>query len=107
MQVWRGVAGLAVAALIALPACGGDDDDNDDASASGADAPAATAPDPSGFDEYLGLTQDEAGAKAEAEGHPWRVVQVDGEDLPVTMDFVENRLNFSIEDGVVIEVTTG
>ena len=105
MHVSRGVAAVLVTALVALPACGGDDDDDDASAAS--DSTDQTAPDPSEFDEYLGLTVDEAGDKADEAGVPWRVVREDGEDLPVTMDFVEDRLNFSVENGEVVEVTTG
>ncbi len=107
MKVWRAVTGgVAVLALSVLPACGGDDDD-DDAAASSSDTTEASAEDSAEFAAYLGLTVEEAGAMAEDEGRPWRVVSEDGEDLPVTMDFVEDRLNFAVEDGVVVEVTTG
>jgi hypothetical protein len=109
MKVGRAVTGgLAVVALLVLPACGGDDDDDDGATASAdSTTTAETGEDSAEFAAYLGLTVEEAEAMAEDEGRPSRVVSEDGEDLPVTMDFVENRLNFTVEDGVVVEVTTG
>ncbi len=55
---------------------------------------------------YLGLTEEEAGDLAEEEGLEHRVINRDGEALVVTMDFRPNRLNFWVEDGVVIEVAT-
>ena len=59
------------------------------------------------LEAYIGLTIEDATAKAEEEGVPSRVVKVDGEDLAVTMDFIADRLNFVVEDGTVTEVTTG
>ena len=59
------------------------------------------------FDAYIGLTVAEATTKAEDEGRPARVVEEDGESLPVTMDFNEQRLNFVVVDGKVTEVSTG
>ena len=49
---------------------------------------------------------DEAAATALAEENGWvvRVVRLDGEDLAATMDYVTNRVNVAIENGVVTEV---
>ena len=59
------------------------------------------------FDDYIGLTRRGSDAKAEDDGRPSRVVEEDGEPLPVTMDFNEKRLNFIVVDGKVTKVTTG
>ncbi len=56
---------------------------------------------------YLGLTEQEASVKAKEAGLPWRVVEVDGESRPVTMDHRPDRLNFSLANGKVIRVTLG
>lgn len=56
---------------------------------------------------YVGMTLEEAEAAADARGLRHRVVEVDGEPRPVTMDYLEDRLNFSVADGVVIAVTNG
>lgn len=53
---------------------------------------------------YVGLTEEAALAKAAKANTPARVVERDGEALPVTMDYVFGRLNFSIKDGVVYKV---
>jgi hypothetical protein len=56
---------------------------------------------PTGVD-YIGLTEAEAGARAEAAGLTTRVVGVDGMDLVVTMDLRPDRLNLMLFDGVVV-----
>lgn len=38
---------------------------------------------------------------------PHRVIEVDGESRPVTMDFRPERLNFKVKAGIVTAVTTG
>lgn len=56
---------------------------------------------------YLGLPLKEAEALADKEGHPHRVLSIDGKSNPVTADFIPDRLNFEVEDGKVVKVTTG
>jgi len=69
----------------------------DDGTATSVDQAAAS-------DALVGL--DEAAATALAEENGWvvRVVRLDGEDLAATMDYVTNRVNVAIENGVVTEV---
>jgi hypothetical protein len=52
--------------------------------------------------EYIGLTEADADARAEAAGLTTRVVGVDGMDLAVTLDFRPDRLNLMLFDGVVV-----
>jgi hypothetical protein len=52
--------------------------------------------------EYIGLTEAQADARAEAAGLTTRVVGVDGMDLVVTMDLRPDRLNLMLFDGVVV-----
>lgn len=54
--------------------------------------------------DYIGLTEQAAFDQAERENKPHRVVERDGESLPVTMDYVTGRLNFYVRDGVVYRV---
>ena len=54
--------------------------------------------------DYIGLTETEALDKAKQNNVPARVVERDDEMLPVTMDFVEGRLNFSVKDGLVTSI---
>ncbi len=54
---------------------------------------------------YIGLTEEDALARAKDTNVPARVVERDGESLPVTMDYVVGRLNFAIKDGRVINVS--
>lgn len=54
--------------------------------------------------DYIGLSERQAFTKAEDEGRTVRVVAREGESLPVTMDFVDGRLNLTIQNGVVHRV---
>jgi len=56
---------------------------------------------PTGVD-YIGLTEAEADARAQAAGLTTRVVGVDGMDLAVTMDLRPDRLNLMLFDRVVV-----
>ncbi len=58
-------------------------------------------------DSYVGLTIDEATAKADGEGRQWRIGREDGERFFLTEDFVETRLTFEVDDGIVTVVVTG
>lgn len=91
---------VVVALMIPLAACGSDDDSSNESATEG--SVAADVPD------VVGETVDDATATLEAADMTLRVVQRDGEDLPATMDFVENRVNVAVEtqdDGT--EVVTG
>ena len=50
---------------------------------------------------YVGLSEEDALAKAKSENKPARVVERNGEALPVTMDFVVGRLNLTVNNGKV------
>ena len=56
---------------------------------------------------YVGLTKKEAIAKAEASDTPWRITREDKETFMVTQDFVEDRVNFEIDNGTVTKATNG
>lgn len=99
--------------VIGGAACGGDDDD--DASSAATTTSSAVTTTTAGSDSgtsaeftgYIGLTVADATAKADDDNRASRVVEEDGESLPVTMDFDETRLNFTVVDGKVTKVTTG
>ncbi len=55
----------------------------------------------------VGLPVKKARAAAENEGYDFRVVSVDGQSKPVTMDYRPQRLNATVVDGVVTEVSVG
>jgi len=56
---------------------------------------------------YVGLTLEQAKEKAVMYGLNPRVVEVDGKPLMLTMELVNNRVNFRIRNGVVIEAYAG
>ncbi len=58
-------------------------------------------------DSLVGHKLDEVQAALEAAGIRFRVVERDGEPLPATMDYLPERLNFKIKDGVIVGVTKG
>lgn len=55
-------------------------------------------------DTYVGLSEKQALAKADEEKTAARVVERDGEALPVTMDFSFGRHNLYIKNGQVYKV---
>ena len=91
-----------IAMALGISSCG-DDDSSDDTTAE--ETVAADVPD------VLGDSVEDATATLEEAGLTLRVVRRDGEDLAVTMDFVEDRVNVAVEtqdDGseVVTEVVS-
>lgn len=52
----------------------------------------------------VGLTLDDATAAAEANGWMVRVSTLDGQAQPLTMDFLANRVNLSVQGGNVIGI---
>lgn len=64
----------------------------------------AQVPKSSNGDEYVGLAEQAALDKAKADSKAARVVERDGEALPVTMDYAPGRLNLYIKDGKVDKV---
>ena len=99
----RALLAVSVLAMtLAISACG-DDDSSDDAATD--ETVAVNVPD------VIGDSVEEATATLEEAGFTLRVVQRDGEDLPGTADFLENRVNVAVEtqdDGteVVTEVVS-
>lgn len=60
--------------------------------------------DPLAIAQFLGLPLEEAIALARQEGRPWRVI------LPgyfYTLEYLENRVNFRVTNGIVTDVTRG
>ena len=114
--------------LVLLSACGATDDQPTTAGSPAAPSPTAddsdnspnpclgsaggNTPDDPRSDEqmteqYLGLTEQEAGALAKDEGHTIRVAGRDGECFAMTMDYREDRVNIYLEDDTVTAATRG
>lgn len=55
----------------------------------------------------IGLTEDEAMVVAKNEGWEFRIAARDGEQYMLTTDYVTNRVNVTIVEGAVTEVTVG
>jgi hypothetical protein len=55
----------------------------------------------------VGLTEDEAMKIAQSEGWEFRVAARDGEQYMLTTDYVMNRVNVTLVEGTVTEVTVG
>ena len=58
-------------------------------------------------DELVGMNEDQAIETAESNGWTWRIAMRDGESFPLTMDFRSDRVNFTIENGVVTAIVVG
>ena len=54
---------------------------------------------------WVGLTWEAAKQQALDNGVPIRVVERDGVPLPVTKDYVINRVNVKLKDNVVVDVS--
>ena len=79
--------------------------ENDHKSSNAAEKqPSSAVPTP---DSFIGLTLEAAAEKATKADLPHRVVNRDGEDLPVTRDYRPERLNFTVEKGIIKSVTNG
>ena len=61
----------------------------------------------SNVDTLVGHPFDKVEPALKAAEIKYRVVERDGEPFPVTMDFLPDRLNFKIKDGVITAVTKG
>jgi hypothetical protein len=55
----------------------------------------------------VGLTEDEAMKTASSAGWEFRIAARDGEQYMLTTDYVMNRVNVTIVEGIVTEVTVG
>jgi hypothetical protein len=62
---------------------------------------------PSVAEKVVGMKVEDAGKLIEAYGLRGRIVSVDGVPNIVTADFVNNRINLDIADGVVTGATIG
>lgn len=78
---------IAVAMSLGISAC--DDDSSNDT--------AVEESIPSDVPDVVGDSVDVATATLEAAGFTLRIVRRDGEELPATMDFVEERINVAVE----------
>ncbi len=97
---------IPLAACLCLAAC---QPESKPAPASPGDAPppGPSATDPADASSYVGMTLQEATARADKAGIRWRVVEEDGKSRPVTMDHRPDRLNFAVAAGKIIRVTKG
>jgi hypothetical protein len=57
--------------------------------------------------DLIGLTEDEAFETAASRGWEVRVASRDGESFSLTMDYLGNRVNLTVDDGMVTAVTVG
>ena len=86
---------------VAASACGNDDGDKVSSGSKQSTSSDSSA------QSYVGLTKKEAIAKAEASDTQWRILREDKESFPATQDFVEDRINFEIDNGKVTKATYG
>lgn len=58
-------------------------------------------------DRLIGLTERAGELCASVNGWGYRVIQRDGEDFAVTLDYRSNRVNAKVRDGKIFEITVG
>ena len=110
MRRLLGVVGLAMA----LAACGssssygGGGSQEAPTSASAATGTASCPPpDGAALQQLVGLSEQQAAAQAAANGWPFRVAERDGEQLLLTQDYNEERVNVAVQNGVVTRAWSG
>ncbi len=64
-------------------------------------------PDPTDISVYIGLSQADAAALAIANGTTSRTERIDDETFGLTSDFVGDRVNFEVDDGIVTSAKFG
>jgi hypothetical protein len=64
-------------------------------------------PDPAALQAFVGLTEQQAAAQAAANGWAYRVAERDGEQLMLTQDFNEERVNVAAQNGTVTRAWFG
>lgn len=57
--------------------------------------------------QYVGLTEIQATELATVEGRELRIVRIDNEIFPVTMDYSPSRVNIELDGGIVVLATEG
>lgn len=68
------------------------------------DPPPPPPVDPLAVSQFIGLPLDDAIALAESDGRPWRVI------IPgyfYTLEYIDNRVNFHVTNGIVTNATRG
>jgi|GraSoiStandDraft_5_1057265.scaffolds.fasta_scaffold516658_1 hypothetical protein len=58
-------------------------------------------------DDLVGMMEDEATVQAMNEGYTVRVTRRDGNSFPVTRDYRTDRVNFDVEQNVVVAASVG
>jgi hypothetical protein len=93
------VAAAAAALVLTASACG-DDDTATTTTTTEVTAGAETGD----FDDVVGMEVSAAESALAELGYEMRIVRLDGDDLAVTMDYREDRVNVEVEDDVVVAV---
>lgn len=58
-------------------------------------------------EDMLGLTVEAAEAMAADRGLKFRIISLDGDNRPVTMDYLVDRVNFTVKQGKIVKVNRG
>jgi hypothetical protein len=113
---FRGIsaaAGMGLAIVLGLSACGGNDPVSEPSAMTSQDEGAAMneiTPEQVTFAEDLvaqGVDEATAAGTIEAAGYTYRVIMIDGESLPMTMDYRLDRINLTLQDGIVVDASWG
>ena len=112
MRARNSLVGL-VAALVVSGAggCGDDSQPTTSTSEPTTTQPALLCPEAGGDDALdtatlVGETVDQASVTAKDHGCEVRVVEEDGEEFAVTLDFNPDRINVAVEDGAITKIVS-
>jgi hypothetical protein len=106
-------ASMGLAIVLGLTACGGADPVPEPSPMTSQEEGAAMneiTPDQVTFAEDLvaqGVDEATAASTIEAAGYTYRVIMIDGESLPMTMDYRLDRINLTLQDGIVVDASWG
>ncbi len=102
MKYHQGILILTAAAILIPSACR-DKGDVDNRPAKMPDAGEAAVKD----SDFINLEEAAAATLAKKRGLTYRIISVNGEPRPMTMDLRHDRVNFEMQQGRVVKVTRG
>jgi len=105
-SVRRALVVVAVSTLVlSVTACGNTVAGSTASSSSAASVASPTSTVPT--EAVIGMTVDEATAWATEHNYTVRVVEIDGQGQPATMDYRSDRINLVVNNGVVTSAKMG
>lgn len=93
----------ALLAVLGTAACSSSSSSGGNSSSAAAASPTSTVP----TEAVIGMSVEQATTWAGEHGFTVRVIMQDGQPLPATKDYREDRINLTVDKGVVTQATMG